>query len=93
MIQGFEGECRGGVAGNDQQFDILADEEGGDLHGVAGDRLRRLGPVGDPGGISQVDGVFLGEGLDDLLQDRKSSDTGVENAYCFPGHAVKTSFS
>ncbi len=61
LLDVFEGEGGGSVAGDDEEFGTLFFEEFGARDGVAGDGFVRLGAVGKPGGVAEVDVVRAGD--------------------------------
>src|SRR5271168_4528237 len=54
-IDFVEGKGAGGVAGDDQEFAALIDEETGAGDGVASDGRLRLGAVGKTSGVAEVE--------------------------------------
>jgi hypothetical protein len=61
LLDVFEGEGGGGVAGDDEEFGTLFFEEFGAGDGVTGDSFVRLGAVGKAGGVAEVDVVRAGD--------------------------------
>src|ERR1700691_519624 len=78
--QRIERERRGGIAGNDQAANAALDQRGRALQGVAHHRLRALGSVGKPGGISQVDEVLRGHRAAQGAQYGQPTDARIEYA-------------
>jgi hypothetical protein len=52
LLNVFEGEGGGGVAGDDEEVGALLVEEPGARDGVAGDGLAGFGAVGETGGVA-----------------------------------------
>ena len=75
-----EGEGGGGVAGDDEEFGALIEEEAGAGDGVAGDGLVRLGAVGETGGVAEVDVVGVGDEREESAEDGEAAEAGVEDA-------------
>jgi len=78
--EGVEGVGGGGVAGDDDGFDALVDQELGVFEGEAADGFWGLGAVGDAGGVAEVDDGFVGEELAEGADDGEAADAGVEDA-------------
>jgi hypothetical protein len=78
--EGVEGVGGGGVAGDDDGFDALVDQELGVFEGEAADGFGGLGAVGDAGGVAEVDDGFVGEELAEGADDGEAADAGVEDA-------------
>jgi hypothetical protein len=78
--EGVESVGGGGVAGDDDGFDALVDQELGVFEGEAADGFRGLGAVGDAGGVAEVDDGFVGEELAECADDGEAADAGVEDA-------------
>ena len=70
LLDVFEGQGGGGVAGDDQEFRALFVEEPGARYGVAGDCLAGFGAIGQTGGVAQVDVVGIGQ------EGEKSAEDG-----------------
>jgi hypothetical protein len=75
-----QGGGRRGVAGDHHQLDPVAEQEPLAGQGVALDRARALGAVGDPGGVPQVDEVLARQGGSQGPDHGEPSDPGVEDA-------------
>ena len=74
VLDVFECEGGGGVAGYDQEFGALLVEKLCAGDGVAGDGLVGLGAVGEAGGIAEVDVVRVGEELEEGAEDGEASE-------------------
>ena len=61
LLQGIKGMSRRRVAGHQQVLDALIQQEAGDLERIADDRIARLCPVRDAGGVTQIDQVLPGQ--------------------------------
>jgi hypothetical protein len=61
LLDVFECEGGGGVAGDDEELGTLFFEEFGAGDGVAGDGLAGFGAVGKAGGVAEVDVVCAGD--------------------------------
>ena len=81
LLDVFEGEGGGGVAGDDEEFGTLFVEELCARDGVAGDGLVRLGAVGKAGGVAEVDVVGVGDEGQQSAEDGEAAEAGVEDAY------------
>ena len=80
LLDVFEGEGGGGVAGDDEEVGALGLEELCALDGVAGDGLAGLGAVGETGGVAEVDVVRAGDEGEQRAEDGEAAEAGVEDA-------------
>ena len=80
LLDVFEGEGGGGVAGDDEEFGALFVEELCAGDGVAGDGLAGLGAVGEAGGVAEVDVVGAGDERQQGAEDGEAAEAGVEDA-------------
>jgi hypothetical protein len=80
LLNIFEGEGGGGVAGDDEEFCTLFVEKPGARDSVAGDGLTRLGAVGETGGVAEVDVVGAGDEGKQSTEDGEAAEAGVEDA-------------
>ena len=76
----LEGDCRSCVAGDENLLHAEVFKVSRDLGCVVDDRAGAPGPVGDAGGVSDVDDILVGEVLLDGIDHREPSDAGVEYA-------------
>ncbi len=80
VLDGVEGQCAGGVAGDDEEFGALfADQKLRALGGVAGDGAAGLGAVGQAGGVAEEREAGLRQAGDERAEDGESAEAGVEN--------------
>src|SRR5574340_1410570 len=80
---------RHGVAGDDQQLDLLFQQELRDLGGEVGDSLDRLYAVGHARGVAEIDDVLVGQPFHQRAHNRQPADAGIEYAdggICIRGH-------
>ena len=80
LLDVFEGEGGGGVAGDDEEVCALLVEELCAGDGVAGDGLAGLGAVGETGGVAEVDVVGAGDERQQRAEDGEAAEAGVEDA-------------
>ena len=83
------GDCRHGVAGDNQQFYIFLNKKFGNLRRVAIDGFHRFNAVGHARGIAEINDVFKRQTFHQRTDDRQAADAGIENAYgtiCFCIH-------
>jgi hypothetical protein len=78
--QGVERVGGGGVAGDDNSFDSLIDEELGVFERETADGLGRFGAVGDAGGVAQVNDRLVREQFTQSTDNGQTADAGVEDA-------------
>jgi hypothetical protein len=76
----FEGEGRGGVAGDDEEFYALFVEEPGAGDGVAGDGFAGFGAVGQACGITEIEVVRAGDERQKGAENGEAAEAGVEDA-------------
>jgi hypothetical protein len=76
------GEChsRGGVAGDDDEFDIVAHERARGLHGVTLDGVRAFGAVRKPRRIPKVHKRLVRQRAHECAHHGQAAHTGIENA-------------
>jgi hypothetical protein len=74
VLDVFEGEGGGGVAGDDEEFCSLFVKEPGARDGVAGDGFAGLGTVGETGGVAEVDVVRMGEEWKEGAEDGEAAE-------------------
>jgi hypothetical protein len=80
VLDVFEGESGGGIAGDDEEVGALAVKELCAGDGVAGDGLAGLGTVGQPGGVAKVDVVGTGDQGQQSAEDGEAAEAGVKDA-------------
>ena len=78
--QGVQSVGGGGVAGDDDSFDALMDEELGVFECETADGLGRFGAVGDAGGVAKVNDRLVWEQFTQGANDGQTADAGVEDA-------------
>src|SRR5271170_7593445 len=80
LLDVFEGQGGGGVAGDDEEVGALLVEElcAGDR--VASDSLSGLGAVGEPGGVAEEDVVGAGDEREKRSKDGEAAEARVEDA-------------
>src|SRR5690606_4214088 len=77
---------RTGVACHDHRLDVLRQEPGQDLETVPAHRLGRLGPIGNPGGVTEVHRGFVREPLEDGTRYGEPAQARIEDADRPPAH-------
>ena len=86
LVEGVE---RGGgraVAGDDERLHVVLEQHVGDLERVFQHLVARLGAVGEPAGVAEVDDALVGQQVDERAQHREPSEPGVEHADRTRGH-------
>lgn len=78
-LQKRQGVGGGGVAGDDDGLDAMADEELGVLHGETADGVGGFGAVRDAGGIAEVDDGFIRKQLPQGADDGEAADAGIKD--------------
>ena len=81
LLDVFEGQGGGGVAGDDEEVGSLIVEELCAGDGVAGDGFAGLRAVGEAGGVAEVDVVGRGDEGEQGAEDGEAAEAGVEDAY------------
>src|SRR5687768_871999 len=68
------------VAGDHDGLHALRQEPLEDLEAVAANGLGRFRPVGNPGGVAEIDRGLVREPLEDGAGDGEAADPGIEDA-------------
>lgn len=76
---GLEGECGGGVAGEDDVFGVVGLEVGEDFADEGGDGVSGFWAVGDSGGVAEVEDVLEGEDLAEGADDGEAAEAAVKD--------------
>ena len=78
--QGFDRGDGGRVAGDDDEFGSLLDEELGEGRGPVADFFRRANSIGAPDGVGDVLNGSVGKEGVNFPKDREASDTGIDHS-------------
>ena len=79
----------GGVAGHDDELDVVQGEPPADLQHELTHIALRARPVRASRGVPQVHDALAGEGAHDLSGDRKATEAGIEYADRTFSHALE----
>jgi hypothetical protein len=74
LLDVFEGEGGGGVAGYDEELGALFVQKFCAGDGVAGDSVVGLGAVGEAGGVAEVDVACFGDERQESAEDSEASE-------------------
>jgi hypothetical protein len=74
VLDVFEGQGGGGVAGDDKQVGALFVEEFCAGDGVAGDGFAGLGAVGETGGVAEVEVLGVGDERKQSAKDGQAAE-------------------
>ena len=79
--QGFDGGDGGGVAGDDDEFSALLDEELGECEAAVADFFGGANAIRAPSGVGDVLNGGVGKEGVNFPKDREASDTGIDHSY------------
>src|SRR4051812_8938798 len=71
---------RAGVTGDHDRLHALSQQPMEDLEAVSPNRIRRLGAVRDPGGVSEIDGGLVRQPLVNGSSYSEAADSRIEDA-------------